>query len=178
MRIKNIHTQKDTTDIVMEVIPTDEKIWKNYYKRLNWVHIYCCFYCCFNAFDKIGFNTLNLIHTYKYASILILVLPVEQAFFTACISTALYFFDYKKAIICSDKLILIRRFHKQITVDKEQILISKKYIIVKLSNLTTNKNWYFICCKFSSKNYQLIFEKSNINDTKDYWIRCVPIQLR
>ncbi len=103
----------------------------------------------------IGFNILNLIHTYKYGSILILVLPVEQAFFTASISTALYFFDYKKVIIYSDKLILIRRFHKQLTLDKEQVLISKKYIIVKLTNLTTKKNWYFVCCKFSSKNYHI-----------------------
>ncbi len=107
-------------------------------------------------------NALNLIHTYKYCSLLVLVLPVEQAFVIACISTALSFFDYKKVIICSDKLILVRRFHKQLTLDKEQILISKKYIIVKLTNLTTKKNWYFVCCKFPSKEqlfYGLLNEK-------------------
>ncbi len=59
----------------------------------------------------IGFNILNLIHTYKYGSILILVLPVEQAFVTACIgSTALYFFDYKKVIIISKLLLIKNKF--------------------------------------------------------------------
>lgn len=113
--------------------------------------VYCTFAFTFIATFTvltIGVNAINLMHTYQYTPPLMLVFPIKLALFTTSIAMLLFLLDYKKIILRSGQLILIKRFHNQVIFHKEQLLISKKFIFVKITDLKKNKNWYFICCNF------------------------------